>query len=311
MKTLTYYLLIIPLFFCTCMVAAEVGTVTPDVMSSEKPVLRWVGCGITKKAFMQELAKAYSRNFKVEFNLEGGGATKGIRDVAIGSTDMGGSCRHRLDHSKEERFVRFVPVAWDALVVMVHKDNNVKVISIAQLKDVYEGKITNWKNLGGKHAPIQVLVRRSEISGVGKTLRDLVWGDSDFKFNSYKEYPSSGPLEKAVEDNPYTIGVSGISSAQKRNVKLLMLNGKAPNYENIKNGDYMLYRPLYITYRVRDNPNLMEINRFLNFSHSKIGREIIRSQGVVPYLDALHLLSMQKTQWEHIRALRMGTNKGN
>ncbi len=143
MKTLTYYLLIIPMFFCAYTVAAEVGTETPDVMSSEKPVLRWVGCGISKKAFMQELAKAYTRYFKVEFNLEGGGATKGIREVANGSVDMGGSCRHRLDHAEEERYVRFVPVAWDALVVIVHKDNNVKVISIAQLKDVYEGIITN------------------------------------------------------------------------------------------------------------------------------------------------------------------------
>ena len=311
MKTLTYSLLIIPIFFCTYNVTAEIGIETPGVMSSEKPVLRWVGCGITKKAFMQELAKAYSKNYKVKFNLEGGGATKGIRDVASGSTDMGGSCRHRLNHSKEERFVRFVPVAWDALVVMVHNDNKVKVISIAQLKDVYEGKITNWKNLGGKSAPIQVLVRHSEISGVGKTLRDLVWGDPNFKFASYKEYSSSGPLEKAVENNPYAIGVSGISSAQKRNVKLLMLNGKEPNYDNIKNGEYMLYRPLYITYRVRDNPQLLEINRFLNFSHSNIGREIIRGQGVVPYLDALHLLSMQRTQWKLIRELRMEEYKLN
>ncbi len=154
-------------------------------------------------------------------------------------------------------------------------------------------------------------MRRSEISGVGKTLRDLVWGDSNFKFSSYKEYPSSGPLEKAVEQNPYAIGVSGISSAQKRNVKLLRLNGKAPNYENIKNGEYMLYRPLYITYRVQNNPHLKEINPFLNFSHSELGRKVIRSQGVVPYLEGLNLVDMQRTQWEHIREQRMGTNKGN
>ncbi|WP_419621835.1 hypothetical protein [Thiolapillus sp.] len=94
----------------------------------------------------------------------------------------------------------------------------------------------NWEELGGNDAPIELLVRKGKISGVGLTLRQLVWGNPDQEFKGTAEFPSSGPLEKAVVKNPNTIGISGISSASKRDVKLLALEGKVPNYENIKSG---------------------------------------------------------------------------
>ena len=266
--------------------------------------LHWAGCGITKKAFMKELAAEYEKIYGVHFELEGGGATKGIRRVKDRSVDIGGSCRPKIAGAPEERFVRMTPVAWDALVVMVNKDNPVSNITLRQVKDLYEGKITNWKELGGNDAPIELLVRKGKISGVGFTLRQLVWGNPDQEFKGSAEYPSSGPLEKAVEKNPNAIGISGISSASKRDVKLLSLEGKVPNYENIRSGHYLLYRPLYITYMSRGNPELKEIKRFISFALSKQGREIIRAQGVVPYLDAIELSSKLKEQYETVQAMQ-------
>ena len=275
---------------------------------SPKETLRWAGCGITKKAFMKELATAYEKIYGVHFQLEGGGATKGIRRVHNREVDIGGSCRNKIPGIPEERGVRMSPVAWDALVVMVHPDNPVSDITLDQLKALYEGKITNWKELGGRDAPIELLVRKGKISGVGRTLRELVWADPDQEFKGSAEYPSSGPLEKAVETHPNAIGVSGISSARKRQVKLLTLEGKAPTYDNIKNGHYLLYRPLYITYYPRNNPKLKEIKRFIAFAHSTEGRRIIRSQGVVPYLDATGLTSRQREQWKIARKVARDKN---
>lgn len=275
---------------------------------SPKETLRWAGCGITKKAFMKELATAYEKIYGVHFQLEGGGATKGIRRVHNREVDIGGSCRNKIPGIPEERGVRMSPVAWDALVVMVHPDNPVSDITLDQLKALYEGKITNWKELGGRDAPIELLVRKGKISGVGRTLRELVWADPDQEFKGSTEYPSSGPLEKAVETHPNAIGVSGISSARKRQVKLLTLEGKAPTYDNIKNGHYLLYRPLYITYYPRNNPKLKEIKRFIAFAHSTEGRRIIRSQGVVPYLDATGLTSRQREQWKIARKVARDKN---
>ena len=280
----------------------------PDSSTTPKDAantLRWAGCGITKKAFMKELAAAYEKYYGVHFILEGGGATKGIRRVADGSVDIGGSCRGKIQGEKKEMGVHMNPVAWDALVVMVHKDNPVSNITLRQLKDLYEGKITNWKQLGGEDAPIELYIREGKISGVGKTLRELIWANPDQEFKGSKTFPSSGPLEKAIETTPNAIGVSGISSAQKRNVKLLSLEGKAPTYDNIKAGHYMLYRPLYITYRPSNNPRLGEIKRFIRFAHSRQGREIIKAQGVVPYLDGMALNAKRREQWAEIRKMQM------
>ncbi|BAO45298.1 phosphate ABC transporter substrate-binding protein [Thiolapillus brandeum] len=284
--------------------AADTPDKAPSNAGEQDNALHWAGCGITKKAFMKELSTEYEKIYGVPFVLEGGGATKGIRRVKNRSVDLGGSCRPKLSGVAEERFVHMTPVAWDALVVMVHKDNPVSDISLGQIKDLYEGKITNWKELGGNDAPVELLVRKGKISGVGYTLRRLIWGDPNQEFKGSKEYPSSGPLEKAVETNPNAIGISGISSASKRNVKLLSVEGKTPSFENIQSGNYLMYRPLYITYMTRNNPRIREVKRFISFALSKRGRAIIRAQGVVPYLDAVGLTAKQKAQRQTVRELQ-------
>ena len=262
--------------------------------------LIWAGCGITKKAFMGELAEAYKRRYGVEIMLEGGGATKGIRRISDQSVHIGGTCRPKLDANAEESLAQLVPVAWDALVVIVHKDNPVSDISMQQLKDLYDGKVTNWKQLGGPDRPVSLMIRKGKISGVGLTLRELVFHDAEHEFVSTHVFPSSGPLEKAVENNSDAIGVTGISSARKREVKLLKLEGKYPNYDTVRTGEYLLYRPLYIAFNSA-NQRYDEVKRFVDFAHTRVGREIIRNAGTVPYLEALRLVHKQREQWQAAR----------
>lgn len=264
--------------------------------------LHWAGCGITKKAFMAELAAAYEKKTGVHIELEGGGAAKGIRRAGDRSVALGGSCRAKLPGVKEEMRARLNPVAWDALTVIVHPDNPVGNITLDQLRAVFEGHITNWKDLGGPDQPLELLARRSRFSGVGRVLRELVFNDYKKEFEAAKFYKSSGPLEKAVEENPNALAVTGVSSARKRNVKLLSLNGKAPDYEHIRKGEYLLYRPLYITFNPA-HPQYREVKRFIDFAHSRAGREIIRHTGSVPYLDALNLIRRQREQWDDAREL--------
>ncbi|HHH40207.1 MAG TPA: phosphate ABC transporter substrate-binding protein [Sedimenticola sp.] len=258
--------------------------------------LSWVGCGITKKAFMTELAAAYQEQTGVQITIEGGGATKGIREVQALGADIGGSCRYRLENEPKESDVTFNPVAWDALVVITNKSNPVDSLTLQQLKDVYLGRIDNWKQLGGEDRPLELLARKGRISGVGLSIRKLVFGDLEMDFAADRLYKSSGPLEKAVEKNPNAIAMTGISSARKRDVKILSLEGKEPSFENIKSGAYLLYRPLYIVTR-SDGENAAEVEKFLKFAHSRKGREIIRRNGVVPYLEAIRLSFKQREQW--------------
>jgi phosphate transport system substrate-binding protein len=261
----------------------------------KKLTLTWAGCGISKNAFMAEMAAAYKKKTGVEIDFKGGGATKGIRQVASHEVKIGGTCRHVIEDSEtmttisSERRVQLTPVAWDALAAIVHKDNPVNNLTLQQLRDLYLGKITNWKELGGRDAPIELYVRTGKISGVGRTLRELVFNNYDQEFVAKHVVEESATLEKDMVTNPNGIGVTGVSSARKITsiAKILKLEGKDPSYENIKKGDYMLYRPLYMVSHMQERDP--EVKRFLEFVMGPEGKAVMRSVGTVPYEDAVHL----------------------
>jgi phosphate transport system substrate-binding protein len=257
--------------------------------------LTWAGCGISKNAFMAEMAAAYEKKTGVKIDFQGGGATKGIREVSKRKVDIGGTCRHLIEdpasmlNHPEERRVQLTPVAWDALVAIVHKDNPVSTITLDQIRRLYTGKLTNWKELGGHDAPIELYVRKGKISGVGRTKRELIFHNYEQEFVAKYVMDSSGPLERAIQENPNGVGMTGVSSARKlgSSAKILMLEGKEASYENIKNGQYMLYRPLYMVTHLQDsNP---EVKKFLVFVMGEGGKKVMRSVGTVPYEDAIWL----------------------
>jgi len=244
---------------------------------------------------MTKLTAAYLEQKKIEINLQGGGATRGIRDVANHTADLGGSCRYRLPNNKLEQSMKFEPVAWDALAIITHKDNPINNLSIFQVKQIYSGEITNWKELGGSDKPINLLTRKGKISGVGYSIRTLIFADSNKDFAGKSIFASSGPIEKAVETDINAIAITGVSSARLRNVKILSLNNKQPTFKAIKDGHYALYRPLYITYNPKSE-NIKEIKDFIKFAHSRKGHNIMKKNGVVPYLEALHLVMVQSRE---------------
>jgi phosphate transport system substrate-binding protein len=274
---------LLTLVFISC------STFAAATLENENDVIRWAGCGITKKAFMTELAAAYQEKTKIQVVLEGGGATRGIRESVSLKIDMGGTCRMPLpEYNNSELYSTVHPVAWDALAVIINPDNPLRSFTTDQIKKIYLGKITNWKQLGWKDAPLHLYVRKSKISGVGYAIRQYIFQDSATEFRTKYQLPSSGPLEKAVEKDPYAIAITGISSAKKRKVKIVQFDGRAPTFENVRNGKYGLYRPLYL---VTGPTPTRKVRDFISFATSKEGRDIIRDNGTVPYRDALGLMS--------------------
>ena len=279
-------------------VAAVVIGAPVQPVFAEPVTLHWAGCGITRKAFMSELAAAYERRTGVHIEVGGGGATKGIRDTAKGVTELGGSCRWTLENPATfrpiaaERQVKMVPVAWDALVVIAHPDNPVDNISFGQVRGVYSGEIADWGELGGRQEPIDLFVRKGRISGVGHTIRKLVFADFDYEFPaSAQRFPSSGPLEKAVAANPNGLAITGVGSAKRRPVKILTIDGVEPTLDNIQSGDYMFYRPLFLVIKKRGAKPAAQ--KFIDFTLSEAGRRIIREAGTLPYRDGLNLVARQ------------------
>ncbi len=265
-------------------IAFAVIIFSPFAAFAQKKSLTWTGCGITQKAFMQEIASEYAKKTGTTIILSGGGATKGVRAASAGTADMGGTCRHLLTINgrlnPEEKYVKLVQVAWDALVVITSKSNPVNNISLENLKKVYSGEINSWKDLGHpQDKRIVLCTRHGSKSGVGYMFRVLVTKNmgQNFKAKSLK-FKSSGPLEKKISRTPTSLGVTGISSARKAEVKVLTIDGIEPEKNLIASGKYPLFRPLYIAVNHNQTP---EVKDFIAFILSDEGQKIISGQGTV------------------------------
>jgi phosphate transport system substrate-binding protein len=256
--------------------SAAVGALCVD----DDPHLVWRGCSVSKIAFMEAAAVAYEKETGVEVQLSGGGATLGIEAAGSGAAELGGTCRACLPTRNEcEEGLRLGVVAWDALVVIVHPDNPVENITKDQLSEVLKQNITNWQQLGGSDDNIVVVARRGKISGVGYSTRALILGDTGSDYGkTVVRLNSSGPVEKLIERQPQSIAITGISSAKQRNVKVLSIDGQAPTVENISNGAYPYFRPLYIAFKPELN---QEAGRFVEWILGDRGQAIVKAQGAV------------------------------
>lgn len=283
--------------------------------------IKWVGCGISKRGFMQDLAVAYEKKTGTKIALEGGGAKRGLRAVADSKSHLGGSCRLPLVLRKragswsvheEERNIKLIPVGWDALVVVTHKDNAVTSISRDQLAKVLTGEITSWKELGAEEdKPIHLYIRRGKLSGVGRTLRQQLFDDIDKEFASHDHVTvlrSSGKIEKALEKDPLGIAVSGISSSRHRQLKILELDQVYPTMDTLKAGDYTLYRILFLV-APPDYQERPTLKGFIDFALSLEGQKVIQSAGTLPYHKGIGLL-YKATGSDYIREMEVVDRQG-
>lgn len=270
------------------------------ILAETKKELTWAGCGITKTAFMKELSAGFEKKTGIKIKLAGGGATKGIRSAASNQADIGGSCRHRLTVNGvvvgTELRTNMHHVAWDALVAVTHPSNPVADISTANLKKVYNARISNWKELGGANRKIIVAAREGKYSGAEQMFRALVFGYQEHEFLvKSKQFSSSEPLEAYVEQTPNTLAIDGVSSAKRGKVKILSLDGIPPTKANIADGRYPLFRPLYLVTNTQPSP---EVAQLIEFALGPEGQKIISDQGTVNLQEGKGLVE----PWKVIKA---------
>lgn len=268
---------------------------------AESPKLVWKGCSITKQAFMGECVAAYERKTGVHIELIGGGATLGIRATLEGDADLGGTCRPcRPDiFPGVESGGCLVHVAWDAICFITHPDNPVSGITSQQAKDILTGRITNWRQVGGPDRPILLIYRRQtergKFSGVGYMTRKLLFKDNDVDFSRKAlNFRDSGLVERKVEELRWSFAPDGISSAQRRNVKVLAIDDTVCSKENIMSGRYPFFRPLYLITRGKPAG---EVKKIIDWILGEEGQAIIGSQGTVNLVEG-RFLSGKFDAWE-------------
>lgn len=265
-------------------------------------VITWKGCGISKKAFMEDIAHAYEAKTGIRIELTSAGATDGIRAVSDHKSDLGGTCRHSLKDGKdglipEEANAVLTQVAWDAIVPVTHPETPVGNISLDNLKKVFDGTITNWKQLGGPARPMQIVLRSTDrISGVGYMFRLMAFQDPNYEFKvKAAEAKASGALEEQIENIPWSFGITGVSSARKSKVKIMLVDGVVPNKESIASGRYPLFRPLYVTMHKDANADSRSVVEFMLGAE---GQQIISRAGTVNLKEGERLAPL----WEKIEA---------
>ncbi len=258
------------LLFTTCILgsaSANAGQITAS------------GCSVSNVGYLTDLAKEYERKTGTKVFVRGGGTVLGIEELRTGKVDFAASCRSRKAGDPED--IEFIQVAWDALVFIVHKQNPVDNISLEQVRAIYAGKITNWKQLKGSDAPIKIFISRARkgLSGVESSTKELVLkGKEPVETRNTMFLASTGIVEQMVDDTPGGFATTGFSSARKRDVKMLKVDGVTPTQRTITTGKYPLKRPLFLLVPRKDKP---EVKKFVDFVLSKEGQSFINSRGVV------------------------------
>lgn len=258
--------------------------------------IQWVGCGISKKSYMEAIAMAYEQTTGDKVVLGGGGATKGIRAVVANTAEVGGTCRPPLKDAQgniheEEKGAEMVPVAWDALVVTVHVSNPVNTISLDNLKKIFRGEIENWQELGwNEDRPIALIDRDERDSGVSYLFRRLVFHDPDIQFKARSLKQRSGAMDEKVEKIVAGLAIDGVSSARKNpNIKILALDDVEPTKANMALGQYPLFRPLFLVLGPHSPP---EARGLVQFVQSPAGQKIISDQGLLSWDEGKSLIPL-------------------
>jgi phosphate transport system substrate-binding protein len=169
-------------------------------------------------------------------------------------------------------------IAMDGVCIIVHPSNPVKALKIEQVKDIYTGKITNWKELGGADQPI-VVISRDTSSGTYESFTQFVMGKD--KMFEKVEYVNSNPqAHSRVSTTDGAIGYVGLGFVDEK-VKALEINGVSPSRKTVQSGKYPLSRPLFLF--TNGYPELgSAVHTFCTFHFTEKGQEIIVAKGFVP-----------------------------
>lgn len=242
---------------------AEDNTVSTEGSTSVEYVIGTLG-----EAFMEA-------NDDVNFTYNPTGSGAGIAAVSEGRCDIGLSSRGlKADELKTLDQTNF---ALDGIVVVINPSNPLTNLTIDQINQIYTGKITNWKEVGGADKPI-VLIGREAGSGTRDGFESVVNAKDACKYR--QELTSTGDVITTVSKNENAIGYASLAAVSDK-IKAVTVNGVQASEATIQDGTYKLQRPfVFVTVKGKDlNPTA---KKFYDFALSKDAHELIKMAGVVP-----------------------------
>ncbi|MGZ4880246.1 MAG: phosphate ABC transporter substrate-binding protein [Halobacteriota archaeon] len=229
----------------------------------------------------QALAQAYmSNNSDVTVNVAGGGTAAGITAFGTGTAQIGDASAN-LTASQLQQYpnLKPYPICVDAIAIIVNPSNGVTNLTLTQVRDIYTGNITNWNQVGGSSATINV-VNREQGSGTRDGVQKVVLNGGNFGTGGIQQ-SSSGAVKSYIAGDPNSIGYVAINEVGS-SVKALNINNVAPTYANIANGSYVIQRYLLM---VTNGPATGLAASFINYTLSPGGQAVLKAQGEVSLND--------------------------
>jgi phosphate transport system substrate-binding protein len=217
----------------------------------------------------------------VDITVAGTGSGDGIKAIIDGTADIGDSSREMKDKEKalaKEKGVtaKEFMVALDCIVPVVNPANPVKDLTLAQLKEIYAGKVKKWKEVGGEDKPV-VVVSRDSSSGTFEVWNELVLKGERVRPDAQLQ-ASNGAVAQAVASNKYAVGYVGIGYLNK-NLKALTVGGIPASAATAKDKTYPVARGLYM---YTNGEPQGQVKAFLDFVLSAEGQKIAQAEGFVP-----------------------------
>ena len=230
---------------------------------------------------MEKLANALSEAFMEEYpdvtvTAEFVGSGAGIEAVTNGTADIGNSSRSLKDEEKAAGVVENV-VAIDCIAVCVDPANEVADLTKEQLTNIYNGTVTNWKEVGGADEPI-IVIGREAGSGTRGAFEELVDLKDACKYAN--ELDSTGAVIAKVASTPGAIGYASLDALDD-SVKALSLEGVEATAENIKAGNYFLSRPFVMATKGEISEQNDLVQAWFDFVLGDEGQQIASEVGLI------------------------------
>ena len=227
--------------------------------------------------FANALSEAFMEKYpKVTVTAEFVGSGAGIEAVSNGTADIGNSSRNLKDEEKAKGVAENI-VAIDGIAVVVDPANTVEDLTKDQLTSIYDGAVTNWKDVGGNDAPI-VVVGREAGSGTRGAFEELLKLEDACKYSN--ELDSTGAVMAKVASTPGSIGYVSLDVLDDT-VKAVKLDGAEPTEENIKAGKYFLSRPFVMATKGEISEQSDLVKALFDFIYSDEGSELVKSVGLI------------------------------
>ena len=243
---------------------------------------------------MVHLASEWAETFmndypEINVSVTGGGSGTGIAALINGTTDICIASREIKENERtlaEQKGITPVeiPVAQDAIVVIVNPDNPVSELTIKQIKEIFSGAVSNWNQIGGPDRPIFVLSRESS-SGTYVFFQERVLSKADYTYRA-RLMPGTSAVVQNVSADIWSVGYVGLGYALEaiNHIKIILvkIDEKSPpvipSEESVKKAEYPIARLLY--FYTNGNPQGL-VKKFIEFCLSNKGQKIVSQTGYV------------------------------